>query len=242
MKGAATGTSGAAWFTMLLKGAVVCVVAVWACAMLLPQPIETGTARLMFFGGLNALVLSIALAIATLERSYEAPFWWACACVLIMVAAAATIHSTAASLGSMGVAGVALGLFKHWDDRQEAARRARHDEAMTEWKAFVSNEKLVEAIRMLEYDDPELQCLSNPSHQVSLDDYKRWKNPLDQILEFLLRVATAVDKGQLDTRDALELGEWYFDRVTRNPHVSAYCQREGYGTVLEYARRSGSGA
>jgi hypothetical protein len=73
--------------------------------------------------------------------------------------------------------------------------------------------------------------------KVDLDAYRRWKNPLDQIVEFLLRRVYEEHAGELDADGILEAIGWYFATVLEEPSMRAYCQRHGYAPIVEFADR-----
>jgi hypothetical protein len=114
-----------------------------------------------------------------------------------------------------------------------AERRRRHERILNDWAAFVSNPLLVPAIRILEYEEPELRQLDQ---KLSLHEYQRWKNSVDQILEFLLRLAFSVQSQELDAEPVREAVGWYFRKAVQNESLRQYCEKQGYLSVIELGR------
>lgn len=137
-------------------------------------------------------------------------------------------------------AGIIFTALKYASDRHDDERRrlatsqAQHnDRLIADWQAFVSNEKYVQAIYLLETRAPSLQQLNGT---IGFDDYKRWKNPLDQVFDFLQRLAYAVKCRNLEASAVREAVGWYYRRICELDHVREYCETNGYETIPEFFR------
>jgi hypothetical protein len=225
------------------------VLGAWAYfTFLYGAPAGDALARIMFAAGIGALFIALALAFARREREAFAETLWVSTFVAIMVATlAATVGRNAEELKGAGTlvaaVGASLGALRYLSDKAEARRRderaerlRRHDRMMAEWTLFVANAQLVQAIRILEYEESELLQLA---HNVPLEAYRNWKNGIDQILEFLLRLAFAVKAGELDEEAVREAAGWYFRRVETNTALREYCERQGYDLIVQFAQRHG---
>lgn len=202
-------------------------------------------ARVMFAAGVGALLIALASSFGRREPYVRTELIWHSTMLAVMLAiVAASIGRVAQDLAGLGTFvgafGAALGGVKYFSDKAEARRkeeraerRRRHASVMAEWGAFVANDRLVSAIRILEYEEPELQQLAHP---VSLKEYRNWKNGIDQILEFLLRLAYAVKVKELDEEPVREAVGWYLRRVASNIALREYCEQHGYALVVEFAQ------
>jgi hypothetical protein len=135
-------------------------------------------------------------------------------------------------------AGVVFAAVKYVRDRHDdeqarlsEARSARNDRLIAEWQAFVANEKYVRAIYILEVNDP---CLERLRTTVEFDEYKAWKNQLDQVFDFLQRLAYSVECRNLEPTAVREAVGWYFRRISELEPVREYCSKNGYATILEF--------
>jgi hypothetical protein len=211
-------------------------------------PAGDSAARIMFAAGICALLIALTLVFARREREAFSETLWVSTVVAIMVATlAAAVGRNAEDLKGagtlVGAVGASLGVLRYLSDKAEARRRderaerlRRHERMMAEWTAFVANAHLVAAIRILEYEEPELLQLG---HSVPLEAYRDWKNGIDQILEFLLRLAFAVKTGELDEEAVREAAGWYFRRIENNTALREYCERQGYDLIVQFAQRHG---
>ena len=104
---------------------------------------------------------------------------------------------------------------------------------MKEWHEFANDGRLVAAIWMLDTRSSELNQLQS-LESLSLEAYRDWKRPLDQLLDFLQRLVFAVHEGELETAAVSEAAGWYFERVREIDAVKEYCEGNGYEAVLDF--------
>jgi hypothetical protein len=138
-----------------------------------------------------------------------------------------------------GTGALVLAAFKHVRERQlDDERRVteekskRTDRILADWRAFVSNPAYVKALYLLETNGPELRRLSQP---LSFEDYRDWKNPLDQIFEFLQSLAFSIECKHVERSAVAQAVGWYFRQVQQLPHVKEYCNRSGYHAIVKLA-------
>jgi hypothetical protein len=225
----------------VLTAGIVATIAAWGVfTFVFPRPAGDTYSTYSLAAGASAALMASAVALAIRARDYEQLLWPILALGYAMLATAIGVGRDKDELEGLGAYVIAVGgslsLLKFVIDRNEAQRQRRHDRIMVEWSAFVANEKLIPAIRMLEYRSSDLAGLR--AH-LTLQEYRAWKNPLDQILEFLLRLAHAVDAGELDANAVDEAAGWYFDEVANNEHVEPYCRKQGFVSILNFANRDG---
>lgn len=137
--------------------------------------------------------------------------------------------------------GLVLAALKFTYDRhkEEAAklqeeRAKRNDRLIAEWQAFVSNKRFVKTIYLLEVDDIKLMRLGTFIPEA---EYLDWKNPLDQLFDFLQRLAYAVEYRHMEITAVAEAVGWYYRRVYELEHVREYCNEHGYKAVVNLALR-----
>lgn len=145
-----------------------------------------------------------------------------------------------AALVGLGTIAVSVAKYvydKHEDERRRLAseREKRNDRLLAEWQTFVANPTLIPAIHLLEFDGDQLKKLGQP---LSLDEYKEWKNPLDQVFDFLQRLAYAVQCRDLERSAVRHAVGWYYGRIRELPHVRDYCLANGYQGIVEFADRN----
>jgi hypothetical protein len=235
-----SGTSAArirASVEWVLIGAIPLLLGVWIYfALVDPRGPGDPIASATLSAGIGAFLFTAALAIAMLERDLRSnALSLACVVAVMMIAMGASIGRPAEELSGVGTfigaVGAALGAIKYLVDRTDARAREQRERIRAEWAQFVSNPTLVRAIYMIESKDVALAKLGDT---VTIDDYQQWKNGLDQILEFLQRLAYEVRVGDLPAGAVREIAGWYFAAVWNNEHLRAYCERHGYQPVLRF--------
>jgi hypothetical protein len=214
----------------------VTVVVVWfVFSFIVPRPSGDASSTHTFTAGLACGLFALIVACAHHPNRAHL-VGSAVALGFVLTATAITLGREPKELASIAQYLAALcaagGGLKYVIDRADARKRERRDRIVAEWIAFVGNDRLVDAIRMLEYDSAELSGLRI---RLTPHEYRQWKNPLDQVLEFLLRLAHGVKQGDLDRGAVEEAAGWYFDAVAGNDDVRQYCQLQGYGSILEFS-------
>lgn len=187
-------------------------------------------------GGVALLAATMMMAISAKQSQRHYWSWlgtitlitWAC--FLAATKKPEDLEHAGAFIAAMALS---FGGLKYLLDREDARRRERWSRINTDWTEFVANGRLVCAIHMLECNDPRLKRIGEP---MALREYEAWKNPLDQVLELLLRLAFFVKHGELDADDACEMAGWYFRRVAEHPQLRAYCRSHGYERVINFAQ------
>lgn len=208
------------------------------------RPVGDPASTLLFTAGMLALIFAFAFAVVCVAREvWSEVLWLAATGGGLMVLAAMSVGRTGDDLGGIGTfVGAVVASFSAWKyfaDRTDARRREaeqkrsrQHERIVSEWHTFVSNERLVFAIYMLEFDDPQLQTLGT---RVPFPDYRAWKNPLDQILDHLLRLACSVRDGELSEHAVADALGWYFRKVATHEHLRQYCARHGYAPLVNFS-------
>lgn len=230
----------------VLFATVPFIAGAWVTFTFLVAPVTGETiARVTFTGGCAALVVAVVSTYIALDRTARIELLWAAVAVgLLMGAIAASVGREGDDLAGfgtfIGAVGVVLAIFKYLDDRRdselrevEAARLRRNERIRTEWIAFVSNPKLVPAIYMLESNHDDLARMGSP---MPFSEYEAWKNGVDQVLEFLLRLAYEVRSGELEPLAVREAAGWYFGKVSENEHLNRYCTAHGYAPILDFLK------
>lgn len=189
--------------------------------------------------GVGALT-AVAAVVALSTKDREMVPLMVIACSLTALGVVVVLDSEKAKTYSQvfGAGGLLLTALKYVRDRHleeekrvSEERAKRHERVMADWRAFVANPLYVRAIYILETDGPELKRLGEA---VDFDAYKDWKNPLDQIFEFLQALAFSVACEHVSRTAVSEALGWYYRRIHKLPHVSDYCKRNGYQGITKF--------